>query len=163
MERIIIAIDPDTERSGVATMVDDVMIKTESYSFPELIEYARGAADISEVSGRVFEVYVEAGWLNEKPNFHGKHGRVGEKIASAVGANWQTGKLIIETLAFYGINAVPVKPYKKIWRGPDGKITHDELASIKGVTLLKKRTNQDERDAALIAIYQSGMPIIMTK
>lgn len=163
MERIIIAIDPDTEKSGVATMINGGMIKTDSFSFPELIEYVRGAADISEEIGRVLEAYVEAGWLNQKPNFHGKHGRVGEKIASAVGANWQTGKLIIETLAFYGIKAVPVKPYKKIWKGSGGKITHDELASIKGVTLLKNRTNQDERDAALIAIYQSGMPIIMAK
>lgn len=162
MERIIIAIDPDTERSGVATLIDSE-INAESFTFPKVVEYVKCSKDIADGQGVKFEVYVEAGWLNAKPNFHSKHGRVGEKIASAVGANWQTGKLIIETLEFYGINAVPVKPYRKIWRGPDGKITHDELASIQGVTLIKNRTNQDERDAALIAIYQSGMPIIMTK
>jgi hypothetical protein len=43
-----------------------------------------------------------------------------------------------------------------IWNGKDGKITHEELAAFTG---LKGRTNQEERDAALIAWNYAGFPL----
>lgn len=45
---------------------------------------------------------------------------------------------------------------RKGWKGKDGKITHDELASFTG---LMGRTNQDVRDAALLAWAFAGLPI----
>lgn len=42
--------------------------------------------------------------------------------------------------------------------GKDGKITHEELASFTGV---KERTNQEGRDAALLAWTYAGLPIRM--
>jgi hypothetical protein len=49
-----------------------------------------------------------------------------------------------------------IKPLKKIWQGKDGKITQKEIASFTGIT---ERTNQEGRDAALIAWIYSGLPI----
>jgi hypothetical protein len=49
-----------------------------------------------------------------------------------------------------------VKPLKKCWKGRDGKITHEELARFTG---LMGHTNQDGRDAALLAWVRAGLPI----
>jgi hypothetical protein len=45
---------------------------------------------------------------------------------------------------------------RKIWKGTDGKITQDELEQITGI---KGKTNQDGRDAALLAWVFAELPI----
>jgi len=56
----------------------------------------------------------------------------------------------------YGIEVIEHFPLRKIWKGKDGKITQEELASFTG---LKGRTNQDARDAALLAWSFANLPI----
>ena len=56
----------------------------------------------------------------------------------------------------YGIEVMAHAPLRKCWQGKDGKITHEELAYFTGIT---GRTNQDERDAGLLAWNYAGMPI----
>lgn len=58
----------------------------------------------------------------------------------------------------YRIEVLPHFPLKKHWKGKEGKITHEELAYFTGI---KKRTNQDARDAALLAWNFAGFPIRM--
>jgi hypothetical protein len=53
-----------------------------------------------------------------------------------------------------------MKPLKKNWKGKDGKITHKELALFTGLT---GRTNQEARDAGLIAWIFAGLPIRIQK
>ncbi len=45
------------------------------------------------------------------------------------------------------------------WRGQDGKITHAELAQF--IPGLPARSNQEERDAALLAWTYAGFPVKM--
>ncbi len=106
--------------------------------------------------GESLVVVVEAGWMVRKSNFHDAQGHRAEKIAKDVGANHETGRKIIEMCKHYGIEVVQHAPLVKCWKGKDRKITHEELASITG---LIGRTNQDARDAALLAWVFAGLPI----
>ena len=51
----------------------------------------------------------------------------------------------------------------KCWKGKDRKITHEELDTIvrwvNDTGLPRKRSNQEERDALLLAGEKSGFPI----
>ena len=155
---IIIAIDPDTVKSGVAvldTNTKDISVFT--ISFPELINRIRQRCKTSNFGAeKSFVIVVEAGWLNTKSNFHGQTGRIGQRVAKNVGANHQTGKHIVEMCEWMGIETILQKPLNKGWKGANGKITHEELAYFTGI---KERTSQDERDAALIAWNYAGFPI----
>jgi hypothetical protein len=64
--------------------------------------------------------------------------------------------MIVEMCKHYGIEAVEQRPLQKHWRGKDGKITHEELASFTGIM---GKTNQEGRDAALLAWVCAGLPI----
>lgn len=152
---VIIAIDPDNEKSGVALLfMDDKDIHVRALPFSSLILYL---ATLVEKGGQVF-VVVEGGWLNQS-NWHLPRNTSPAKAAAmgrSVGMNHQTGILIVEMLETMDIPHEVVKPLRKCWRGKDGKITAEELAYFTGYT---KRTNQDERDAILLAWNAAGFPI----
>jgi hypothetical protein len=67
---------------------------------------------------------------------------------------------ICEMLTYRGINVVQVAPLRKIWGGKDYKITHDELVDVVGPV---DHTNQEGRDAALIAWVNAGLPVKFMK
>lgn len=134
---IFIGIDPDVEKSGFAAWDSRrrTFLEIENYSFFDLIERLKGFD--SEI-----EVVVEAGWLIKKSNFHGRKGQtksVGEKIAKAVGANHQVGKLFVEWCKKNNVVCYEIKPKGKI----DG-------AEFKRKTGWGKRTNSEHRDAAML-------------
>ena len=149
----IIAIDCDVDKSGVAYLfVPTREFTLSSLTFPKLLDY------LQTVKFTIIDVVVivEAGWLNAKSNFHGQSGNAGQRIAKNVGANHQTGKHIIEMCKHIGLEVVEQKPIAKTWRGRDKKITHEELAYFTGIM---GKTNQEERDAALLAWNYAGLPI----
>lgn len=153
----ILAIDPDIEKSGVALL--DVpkrtFIRNESLAFPDVCELMKDIIAFAEPDARV-GVFVEGGWMVTKSNYHQAQGHRAEKIAKNVGENHGTGKQLLAMAKHYGLNAEAIHPLRKCWRGKDGKITHEELVSFTHIT---KRTNQDARDAALIAWCMADLPI----
>lgn len=164
----IIGIDPDTEKSGVALLdTSDFHLELQTLTFPELIDRIIYLRDKSRFSSKSLHVVVEAGWKNSKSNFHGYYGRRGEKIAKNVGANHETGKKIIEICVHWGIPVAEMAPLPLkiggmyMWSGPDGKITHEELVAVTGIK--KSRSNQEERDAALLAWRVAGLPLRISK
>lgn len=156
----IIGVDPDCIRSGIATLMPKSRkyCSVRSLEFPVLLDYLRQAKSICDDDGSEMIVVVEAGWMVKKSNFHEAQGRRAEKIAKDVGANHETGRKILEMCGHYGINATTQMPLDKCWKGKDRKITAEELEALTG---WDKRTNQDERDAALLAWYYSGLPMRM--
>ena len=155
---IIIAIDPDVERSGVAVLDTSARtIKAMTMTFPELMEY------LSSQQGRGDTlVVVEAGWLNQS-HWHltaKDSARMAAAKGNAAGRNHETGRKIVEMAKHYGLTVDEAKPLRKCWRGRDGKITHEELAQF--IPGLPKRTTQDIRDAALLAWTYAGFPIRMS-
>ena len=153
------SIDPDKEKSGVAFLkVKTRQLEVTNLSFPLLLEYLQHAKAKRDETGESLIVVVEAGWMNKKSCFHAAQGKQAEKIAKDVGANHETGRKIIEMCEHWGIEVLPHIPLLKCWKGKDRKITHEELASFTGIM---GRTNQDARDAALLAWTYAGLPIRM--
>lgn len=153
----IIAIDPDKEKSGVAFLQPKTKaLEVANLAFPALLDYLQYAKKEQAQCGESLVVVVEAGWMVRKSNFHDAQGHRAEKIAKDVGANHEIGRKIIEMCKHYGIEVIQHAPLVKCWKGKDRKITHEELASITG---LIGRTNQDARDAALLAWVFAGLPI----
>jgi hypothetical protein len=54
-----------------------------------------------------------------------------------------------------------------MWKGRDGKITHEELQHLAIITdktnHITNKTNQEARDAALLAWEYAGLPIRIKK
>lgn len=148
---MIIGIDPDCDKSGVAIYERELNAVTlQTYDFPSLLHL------LTSVQA---DVCIEAGWLITH-NWHIKHGEsasVSAKKGYAVGRNHETGRKIAEICKFYGISYHLIKPLRKCWQGNDKKITNEELQKLlkfRGIKVNKSRTNQEERDAALVALVR---------
>lgn len=162
-DRIIIGIDPDVGQSGIGRLDYGERKCTATHlPFPLLVDYIRDIKDIARRKEVDLIVYVEASWLISH-NWHigwKDTKAVAAKKGQEVGRMHETGRKIMEMLQHYDIDVREQHPLKKAWRGKDGKITHEEITQI--CRWEKKRSNQEERDAMLIAWYASGLPIRIT-
>jgi len=134
---IMIGIDPDVKKSGVAIKRGNSLEVT-SLSFFDLFEVLKAVKN-----GNVI-VRIEAGWMNAKSNFHGHAGQskvVGERIAAKVGANHETGKKIVEMCEYVGIAFELVKP-------TNSKMTPAYFKMATGITT----RNQEHIDAAVLVL-----------
>ena len=137
MTDLIIGIDPDLDKSGVAVLGQSFELK--NLTFAETVELFRSHQD------QIKKVVIEAGWQNKKANFRGGHSkRAGERIAKNVGENHATGKLLVEMAKSFGLAVVEVRPTKT-------KKNSEEFNRITG---WQGRTNQEQRDAAMLLISE---------
>ncbi len=156
---IIIAIDPDVEKNGVAYLnCENKNLEISTLSFPELLDYLRYVQRRAETTQKHLVVVVEAGYMN-KGNWH--LNPKDTKAAAAAkgnhaGRNHETARKIVEMCKHWQMEVKEVKPLEKCWKGKDRKITHEELARFTGVM---GRTNQEGRDAALLAWVYAGFSI----
>lgn len=165
----VIGIDPDVEKNGVAFLeCSTKRLEVTSLTFPDLLDFLRSTQRKAEVLQKNFRVIIEAGWLNKahwhltskdtkqsaaaKGNAAGRNHEVGRKIAE-ICSHWQLPHELMKPLALKmgGVN---------LWKGADGKITHEELAAFTGIT---GKTNQEGRDAALIAWTWAGFSMRILK
>lgn len=160
---IIIGIDPDVKKSGLALVAEQgQMVEVNTYSFPELIEYLQIIRDRFLAENIKVMVVVEASWKISY-NWHAHRGDTKGTIARKgkdAGRCHEVGRKIVECARYYGLEVVEKLPLKKIWKGPDGKITHEEISAFMAIG---KRSNQEERDAALLAWDYAGLPIRITR
>lgn len=156
----IFGIDPDCEKSGICRFEKlTKRIHVQTLSFPELIDYLLNMTSAFAEKNLKSIVVVEAGWLIES-NWHtNRHqsNRVAAAIGNRTGRNHETGRKIIEMCKHYGIDTLEQRPLIKKWSGTDGKITHDEISHF--IPGFPSRSNQEVRDAALLAWYIAGNPI----
>ncbi|MCU4491492.1 hypothetical protein KTI63_03300 [Acinetobacter guillouiae] len=130
---LIIGIDPDLEKSGVAVLGQSFELK--NLTFAETVELFRSHQD------QIKKVVIEAGWQNKKANFRGGHSkRVSEQISRRVGLNHATGILLVEMAESLGLAVVLVRPTKT-------KKNSEEFNRITG---WQGRTNQEQRDAGML-------------
>ena len=171
-DKLIIGIDPDVSKSGYCEIMlngTDIQLQHGAYSFPEIvIEIFKRIADHKKLSSHLYdiEIYVEAGWLNRPHNFHTPSyakKAISDTVANGVGRNEETGRKIIEMAKYYGLNVFEVSPLKKIWGiNFKDKISHEEIKIVTN-GLVKGKTNQDTRDAILIAWTKANLPIKISK
>ena len=160
----VIGIDPDVEKNGVAIVEKETKkLECAALTFADTLDYLQWVASRASEVGASVKVYVEAGWMNSS-NWHlrredGKS--VVAKKGVSQGRNEQVSRLLGEMCEAYGLDWQWQKPFSKVWRGPNRKITHDELCAVTG--LVYGRTNQEMRDAALIAWVAAGLPVRLTR
>lgn len=165
---IIIAIDPDIDGSGVAILnPSERMLRIEQFTLPVLVDYLRAVKPMYAKDGISFVVVVEASWLI-RTNWHLDYNDSQKKAAAKgqrVGRNHEIGRQIVEFCKHLDVPFEEKYPLVKCWGGKDGKITHEELQMLldgMGVKNLSgKATNQEKRDAALLALDRSGLPLIL--
>lgn len=155
----IIGIDPDTDKSGIAQVrVAGREVELFSASFPELLDYLQRMRQKELMEGVRVVVVVEAAW-KISTNWHTKRAesvRTAARKGKDAGRCHEVGRKIAECARYYGLDVVEQLPLKKIWKGRDGKITDEE---IKAFIPIKGRSNQETRDAALLAWNHAGFPI----
>lgn len=141
MSKLIIGIDPDCEKSGVAflnLLISKLEVNT--CTFFDLFSLLKFECD------NIKNIYIEAGWLNQKGNFHShpkQSKEVGERIAKNVGSNHETGRKIVEMCQYLNIPFELVKPTKS-------KVTPEHFEMLTGIKLKKK--DQDMIDAGMLIV-----------
>jgi len=137
-EKILIGIDPDVTKSGVAFKTKKE-IRLSNLHFFELFEAL--ARLRKENDKDKIQVFVECGFLN-KGNWHKTNGSnsVNAQIGQRTGANHEVAKKIVEMCDYLDIESIPVKPTKS-------KVNADFFRQI---TKIEKRTNQEQRDALML-------------
>lgn len=157
----IIGIDPDVDKNGVANLNCDTReFKLHNLAFPDLLDYLKYIQRQAEVTGTTYKVVIEAGWLI-KTHWHVNQNDSRSVCAAKgnqAGRNHETGRKIVEMMEHWNIPHELIRPLHKCWKGSDRKITHEELTQF---TSIKGRTNQETRDAALIAWVFAGFPVKM--
>lgn len=160
---IIIGIDPDVSKSGVGVVSREGRVEAcVSLTFPQLLEYLQIERDRRRAENLSVVVVVEASW-KISTNWHTGRGdsiRTAARKGKDAGRCHEVGRKIVECAQYYGLEVVEKLPLKKIWKGKDGKITDEE---IKAFMPIQGRTNQEERDAALLAWDYAGLPIRLAR
>lgn len=164
---IIIAIDPDIDGSGLA-MVWPKQTKFELHQFtlPALVDFLKECKEAYDRSNLSYVVVVEASYLISA-NWHLDHNDSQRRAAAKgkqVGRNHEIGRQIVEFCKYLDIPYEEKIPLKKCWAGRGGKITIEEMNLLldgMGFHHIKGQNNQEHRDALLIALDRSGLPLIM--
>lgn len=149
-----IGIDPDIEKSGVAVL--DVATRSVRVATLPFFDALDVLADNAE--GAL--VCIEAAWETKNWHYLPSDSRaVVSAKGLSIGRNQQVGIMFAQWCERAGIAYRLVKPLKKIWQGHGRKITQKEINQFMQLA----RTNQEGRDAALIAWCCAGLPILITK
>lgn len=160
---IVIGIDPDTKKSGYAVIntKSGVVQSATDWELAKLFGILAAEKTSCEKLGLSIVVVVEAAYLGSHHNWHLGGGFISPAKAATLGyhtgRNHETGRAIVEFCKYVGIDVVPQLPLKKYWKGQDKKITHDEITRI--TQWDKKRSNQEVRDAVLIAWNYARLPM----
>lgn len=151
MSNIVFGIDPDLVKSGTAVVIDGVIKDIKSMAFPELVGFAEDLRSSASMSGDVLTVIMEDPEVN-KPIFNrvGVKGRALLKVAQNVGQVKAAARLIAEMLESKGIFVIKVKPVTG-----HAKRAKKDAKFFNEITGWSGRSNEDCRDAAIIAIFSS--------
>lgn len=140
---IKIGIDPDCNKSGCASKQKTTGLILNNLKFFDLFEQLKEVRELYTDVSKVM-VYIEAGWLN-RSNWHkvqNGSAAINSQIGQRTGANHETGKKIVEMCEYLGLPYKLVKPTRK---KVDAKL-FQKLTGYIG------RTNQEQRDAAMLII-----------
>lgn len=143
--KLTIGIDPDFVKNGVAVVQGEKILSLESLCFVELIEYIKTTCAKDAVIKLENPSAI-------KPLFGAKAKNkrsIREKICQDVGKCKATGSLIQQVLESQGYKVKLVKPLK----GPVKRQAKNDAVYFNKLTGWKGRSNEDKRDAALVALY----------
>ena len=155
----VVGIDPDVSKSGFALLDCEALefTQVEALPFPDMVDrFAELAA--MKADGKEVAVVMEDSDLATNWHYNSRDSKaVCAAKGRSVGLCHATARHLKECAENFGLEVVMMKPLRKFWKGRDGKITHDEAAYF--MRGLPKQTNQESRDAALLAWAYSDFPI----
>lgn len=170
---LLIGIDPDTEASGWAVVnLNDRTIHLDTMPFLSVLDqlnFFETLCSLHEHRGEkecAYRFVLEDVW-SISHNWHASpkdSHRVAAKKGYHLGRCAMVGELLRDAIQAKEFPIICQKPLLKHWRGQDGKITHSEMLEVcryHNLTLPKSklaRTNQEERDALLLAIHHIATP-----
>ncbi len=155
----IIAIDPDIDKNGVSYLETATKkLEVSNLTLVQLIDYLKTTRAKLEETKETLTIVVEGGWSNTRTHRRSSKDTFGtaSKKGYNVGRNHQRGIDIFQIAESMGFHVVEQPPLQKCWKGREGKITHEELAYFTGIM---GQTNQETRDATLIAWNYANFPI----
>ena len=169
---LLVGIDPDTKASGWAVIdLSDRTVHLETLSFMDILalltEWRREVDDHYLDESYSYRFVVEDIWTVAH-NWHvsPRDNRLTiSKKGYHIGRCSMVGQLIYEAIGAHFFPRIAQPPLRKVWRGIDGKISHPELLELceKHDLILppskQKQTNQEERDALLLALHHIATPI----
>lgn len=169
---LLIGIDPDTKASGWALIdLSDRTVHLETLPFMDILalltEWRREVDDHYLDESYSYRFVVEDIWTVAH-NWHVSARDNRQTISKKgyhIGRCSMVGQLIYEAIGAHFFPRIAQPPLRKVWRGADGKITHPELLELceKHDLILPpsklKQTNQEERDALLLALHHIATPI----
>ena len=155
----ILGIDPDVSKSGFALLNCESreFVRVEALSFPDMVDrFAELAA--MKADGKEVAVVMEDSDLSTNWHYDSRDTKaVCAAKGRSVGLCHATARHLKECAENFGLEVVMMKPLRKFWKGRDGKITHEEAAYF--MRGLPKQTNQEGRDAALLAWAYADYPM----
>lgn len=141
---LIIGIDPDLKASGVGIVTRNKIRELKNMPFPELIEFITALAADNEIIVKLEDVN---NWKSVK-NRSGAGERAMRKISQNVGQVKATATLIKEMLNSKGVDVHLVKPLRgPVKQAKKSRVYFNKLTGWDG------SSNEDNRDAALIALF----------
>lgn len=145
-EGVVIGIDPDLVKSGVAEVVDGEIVKLHALAFPQLIEFAK----LQHESHKQIEFIVEEVEA-DKTTYQraGTNQHQMRKIAQNVGQVKGVKRVLVECLLHEGIPVRLVKPLKGHYK----KKAKADAKFFNQLTGWAGSSNEDKRDAGLLALY----------
>lgn len=158
----IIGIDPDSKASGCAILdleKRELTLSTQPFFLlTDLLDNFRTSETV--LKRKILVVLENAYGTTHNWHYSPKdtRGTIAKKGYS-IGLCAQTYNLLLSYTMQKGLDYIEQSPLVKLWRGTDRKITHEELVSYckrNRITLHatnQMRSNQEERDAALLAIH----------
>jgi len=133
----LIGIDPDVDKNGVCVFERKKReMKLYNLTFFELFDLLKTFADTPT------KVVVEAGWLN-KSNWHLNNAdskRVAAAKGKNTGENHETGRKIVEMCEYLKLDHALIRPTRR-------KLNSEQFKAYTGYS---KRTNPEQRDAAML-------------
>lgn len=157
----IIAIDPDVDKSGVVLLdvKNKEFVAASALSFVDTM-YSINMMLVDISAKDCVVVVIEDSDMSVNWHYSQKDSKaVAAAKGRSVGMCHATARHLKEYCERQQSisSVVMMKPLRKCWKGADGKITHEEITQFtKG---LPGRTNQEVRDAALLAWTYANLPI----
>jgi len=154
MKHLMIGIDPDKDKSGIAiSNIKTKEIELYTLGFHDTITYLSARKD------EIKEVVIEASWLVKKSSFRIKQEETKEVSylkGKHVGWNQGVGMCLEDMIKGMGIPYRLQRPLKLVWgKNCRSKISHEEISRFvefrRGASHIKT-TNQEQRDALLLIL-----------
>ncbi|MEY8205439.1 MAG: hypothetical protein RPR40_10225 [Bermanella sp.] len=142
MSGLVIGIDPDLDKSGVAIVKGENVIELHALTFPELLAFAQRYKDHATFILENVE-YDKATYFRS-----GTNAAMMRKIAQNVGQVKGTARQLFNCLEHMGCNVIKVKPLT----GPVKKRAKKDAKYFNKITGWAGGSNEDKRDAALLAL-----------